>query len=298
VAESRGSGDRALRRVCAFLCLVALAAASGVFAASGDEFYDRLYTRGVSQFGQGNYAGAYSSLRLAAFGFVDDLARFETAQIYMAVSATRLKRESDARAAALRVVTAERIQRRYASLALPDALRKDFEDASKKLLTADQMGVLRGVGAGAPPPPPSKTIEITVPGPVLVNPPAPQPPQPKAAPSFTEAERALNSGDLAAAAGVYRALLDTPKLTHGAALRIAEGFYRARDFGGAIRAFERAGPIVAGEEQFHYYYAVALYETGRYAAAKRELQAALPYIEVTPDVDRYRSLIEQRAGTE
>ena len=33
-------------------------------------------------------------------------------------------------------------------------------------------------------------------------------------------------------------------------------------------------------------------ENGRYAESKRELQAALPFIEVTPDVQRYRVKIE------
>ena len=54
----------------------------------------------------------------------------------------------------------------------------------------------------------------------------------------------------------------------------------------------RAGTIGAGEEQYHYYYAVALYENGRYTESKRELMAALPFIEVTPDVERYRVKIE------
>ena len=87
-------------------------------------------------------------------------------------------------------------------------------------------------------------------------------------------------------------MLDSPQLSHASALRAAEGLYRSRDFAGAIRAFQKAGSIGAGEEQYHYYYAVALYENGRYAEAKRELQAALPFIEVTPDVQRYRVKIE------
>ena len=64
------------------------------------------------------------------------------------------------------------------------------------------------------------------------------------------------------------------------------------DFAGAARAFKRAGAIGSGEEQYHYSFAVALYETGRYAEAKRELAASLPYITVTEDVTRYRAKIE------
>jgi tetratricopeptide (TPR) repeat protein len=109
---------------------------------------------------------------------------------------------------------------------------------------------------------------------------------------LADADRAVNSGDLAAARSLYRSILDAPQISHATAIRVAEGLYRSRDFAGAIRAFERAGGIGKGEEQYHYYYAVALYESGRYAGAKRELRAALPFIEVTPDVERYRVKIE------
>lgn len=332
-----------VRKFWVWLSLVVLTATSA-FAASGDEFYDRLFNRGLSQFNEGSYANAYNSLRTAAFGLLEDVRRFETAEIYMTLSASRLRRESDARAAAQRVIAAERIERRYGSLSLPDAIRKEFDEAARTLLTADQVAFLHG---GAPAtstrPPAPQTTTITIPPPVIVpapqpkqtpprvDPPAPQPkavqpqpqptrpqpqpqpqviqpqpvasqpvapvPQPQpvrssAEPSLAEAERAVNSGDLATARTMYRAVIDAPQISHANALRAAEGLYRARDFAGAIRAFQRAGAIGAGEEQYHYYYAVALYENGRYAEAKRELQAALPFIEVTPDVQRYRVKIE------
>ena len=110
--------------------------------------------------------------------------------------------------------------------------------------------------------------------------------------SLADADRALNNGDLATARALYRSMLDAPQLSHANALRVAEGLYRSRDFAGTIRAFERGGTIGSGEEQYHYYYAVALYESGRYGQAKREMAAALPFIEVTPDVARYRMKIE------
>src|SRR5258706_15355311 len=95
-------------------------AGSSAFAASGDEFYDRLFSRGVAQFNEGNYAGAFASLKVAAFGLLEDVKRFETAEVYMTVSAMKLHHETDARAAALRVLAAERIDHRYASLPLSD----------------------------------------------------------------------------------------------------------------------------------------------------------------------------------
>ena len=98
--------------------------------------------------------------------------------------------------------------------------------------------------------------------------------------------------NLPAARAIYRELLAGNDIDHPTAVRIAEGLYRARDFPGAIQAFERAGALRRGEEPYHYYLAVALYESGRYDEARRELAAALPYIEVTPDVERYRARIE------
>jgi tetratricopeptide (TPR) repeat protein len=369
-----------------WLYLIALAAPSA-FAASGDEFYDRLYTRGVGQFAESNYAGAYASMKIAAFGYLENIPRFQTAEIYMTVAASKLRHDADARAAAVRVIAAERIEKRYASLSLPADLRKEFEDAARKLLTADNFAALRGGGTARPPQPQPqqapKTTEVTIPAPVLVSPPQPQPskpaptpvpkvttpapqpqprpvqpqpapvpatpaqvqaqpravqptpvptapvqvqtqprpaqptpvptapaqvqtqprpvpPQPQPQPArpvseagaLADADRAVNRGDLAAARTLYRSLLDAPQISHATALRVAEGLYRSRDFAGTIRAFERAGAIGKGEEQYHYYYAVALYESGRYAGAKRELRAALSFIEVTPDVERYRVKIE------
>lgn len=106
------------------------------------------------------------------------------------------------------------------------------------------------------------------------------------------ATRALNAAQLGEARRIYRELLDVRALSRETLLRVAEGLYRSRDFAGALQAFDRLGPLRAGEEPYQYYVAVANYETGNYAAAKRALDAALPYIEVTPDVARYRTKID------
>jgi tetratricopeptide (TPR) repeat protein len=109
---------------------------------------------------------------------------------------------------------------------------------------------------------------------------------------LTAAERGLNTGNLNDARRAYRELLAVPGLDHETLVRIAEGLYRARDFSSALSAFNRVGTLRRGEEPYRYYIAVALYETGDFARAKKELAAALPYIEVTPDVARYRVKIE------
>jgi hypothetical protein len=147
-------------------------------------------------------------------------------------------------------------------------------------------------------PAPQPKSPAPVPQPVV---PAPQPPAPApkmdpavrdVAASLADAQRAIDSGDVDRARSIYDALSGTPSLSHDAALHVAEGLYRVRDFAGAAKAFARAGAIGHGEEGYHYYYAVALYETGHYGDAKRELAAALPYVTMTPDVARYRAKIE------
>jgi tetratricopeptide (TPR) repeat protein len=124
-----------------------------------------------------------------------------------------------------------------------------------------------------------------------VTTPAPAPAPVDVLAACSEADRFLAAANLADARRIYRELLDTD-LSHEQALRVAEGLYRARDFAYALRAFERAGGLRKGEEPYRYYLAVAHYETGNHAAAKKELAAVLPYIEITPDVTRYRTLIE------
>ncbi len=68
--------------------------------------------------------------------------------------------------------------------------------------------------------------------------------------------------------------------------------YRSRDFSGALATFGRIGTLRRGEEPYRYYIAVAAYETGDYARAKKELASALPFIEITPDVARYQTRID------
>lgn len=109
---------------------------------------------------------------------------------------------------------------------------------------------------------------------------------------LAEADRALNSAQLPDARRRYRELLETPGLDRETILRITEGFYRARDFAGALASFRILGALRRGEEPYGYYHAVSLYETGAYDAARKELSAALPFIELTPDVVRYRAKIE------
>ena len=310
--------------------------------ASDDDFYQRLYQRGMTHFAAADYAAAFTELRSAAFGFVEKVEQFEIAQSYACVAAHRLGRDNDARDSLIRMASAEKLQPRYRTLKLPDAVRAEVNAVAATVLTAQEAALL-GVTAAAKPvvevPTPAKRPNVAVtappgsagvppaadnarpaaqpagkmpalPAPVPQPQPKPAPPQPVApasqpqppapttrpvrdvATSLADAQRAIASGDIARARSIYEALSSTPSLSHDAALRTAEGLYRVGDFAAAARAFAGAGAIGRGEEGYHYYYAVALYETGRYGEAKRELAAALPYIAVTADVARYRAKID------
>lgn len=399
-------------------------------AATPSEFYANLLRRGVAAYDGGRFEEAARSLRFAAFGYVDAIEPYQTAHAYLALAHDRLGESDRARESVRRILNAERIERRFARLALPAPVRSAFDKLASTILSAPELAALRGTG-DVPPAPATQTpvrttttptqttpstntatrpaqqqpaqqqpaqqqpaqqqparqqpvvsttvTERTAP-PVTVdrvdvevtrepatptqqprntttttttNPPAqqqparttpapatqqpvretattqPRPPTTTPAPAqqqparttpaptqqqprvttttprpatysatelatrFSSAERALVSANLNEARRLYREILASANGTdHATALRVAEGLYRARDFAGTISAFERAGALRRGEEPYRYYQAVAFYETGQYERARRELAAVLPYIEVTPDVERYRLKIQ------
>lgn len=134
------------------------------------------------------------------------------------------------------------------------------------------------------------------PAPASSSPPANPPAVPLTAGEVSErlreAEIAIEESRLPDARRIYGRLVSVPGLSRETLLRIAEGSYRSREFSTALDAFGRIGALQKGEEPFRYYIAVSLYELGRYEMAQAELQAALPFIELTPDVVRYRAKIE------
>lgn len=124
---------------------------AAAFAGFGDEFYEGLYARGMAHFRASEYQAAFSDLHLAAFGYVDQLDRFETAQAYAAIAANRLGNEAHTRGALAAIAKADGIQRHFRSIAISDALRAELQRAAALLLTSDERAVLRIAGQTQPP---------------------------------------------------------------------------------------------------------------------------------------------------
>jgi hypothetical protein len=119
------------------LALFVVLAAIPAFAQS---FYEARFQSGVVDFNRASYARAVDELRVAAFGRVDDIAAYETAEIYLAVAYDKLERVEDARLATVKVAQAEQIKAAYAALQLPAEVRTAFEQLLPVLLSREQLG--------------------------------------------------------------------------------------------------------------------------------------------------------------
>lgn len=333
---------------------------------------DQLLQRGVERYRAAKYGDAVTDLSAAAQAFLapekmqayvssgsfENLGQLETALVYLALAQSRQGRDDDARAAILRIATAERIAPTYAGLQL-GADKPEFETLSARLVSNTQIAT----SVGTPPPTPA----VLVPAP-MVSVPTPMPTQPSPPqPALAERERVINEmiaqerariegeaeeriaaiqrqADQRVAAAEHAAderiaairleveqqrtpvmppmtprqylgllrdattlaaqgqtgeanlmfnRLATSDAPREVVAEAAVGLYRTGAHRDAVEAFRRMGVFGRGEEDLRYYFAVALYETGTYAEARRELSCALPYIEATDDVTRYRVRIEQ-----
>src|SRR5947207_2790594 len=218
--------------------LIFLALALPLSAANdANDFYIALLHRGIGHVDAGQYETAERELRIAAFGLVDSIPNFETAQVYLAIVGDRTKNEADARRAAQRIIAADRIERRFGSLSLPAKVRADFDQIALKLLTSDQYAFLKGSPSAEPGAPamtpqnssapariPPQPVPIPKPPPAVVPAPTPVPqprtqpssppkPTPSPAPVFNVntqmaiADTALEHNDLATARKIYDQVL-------------------------------------------------------------------------------------------
>ncbi len=265
------------------------------FAAAGDDFYQRLFDRGMADFAIGDFDSALRELRSAAFGFVEQIEKLQTAEAYAAVAAHRLGRDADVRDVLLHIVAAETIEPHFRTIKLPDALRAEIESSAALLLTrkeATTLGVPAAVLDALPArattlvPTPTKRPNVAITAPSEAKPVPPS----GAELSLAQAQAAVDHGDDDRARVLYEEILNGTALTHEQSLRLADGLYALRDYKPAVTAFQRAGKLDRSLRRYHY--AVALFETGHIPEARAELAAALPFIEETPDVMLYRAKIE------
>jgi Flp pilus assembly protein TadD len=288
---------------------------------------------GLRAFRAGDYASAVVDLGAAASVSstdwqtyvarrqMDRLQSFEMALVYLALAQFRLGGEDEAHQTILRLLEAERIVPLYAGLPLQSDAA-EFETlvnalvpasglpANGQIAASDAMLPLPAVTPAAAPQPPA----TTQPAPVAAAPPQATAPPPTTQPqpvaristdddgaavraalnSLRQAQALADDGELDDANAIYtRLAVSSPREIVAAA---AVGLYRTGAYRDAVQGFRRLGTFGRGEEDLHYYFAVALYEAGEYEAARKELLCALPYIELTDEVARYRAKIEQSAA--
>jgi hypothetical protein len=126
----------------AALFVVLLTAAAAAFGATASDFYLGLLRRGIANYDAGRFEAAARELDLAAFGLIESVDHFETAKIYAALANDKLGRATEARSAAMRVVAAERVQRRFGQISLPNGVRTGFVAVARKHLTAPEVAAL------------------------------------------------------------------------------------------------------------------------------------------------------------
>jgi tetratricopeptide (TPR) repeat protein len=256
-------------------------------------------------------------------GRMPALPQFEEALVYLALSNAKLGRDPEARDAIERLLSAERIAPAYKTLALErDVL--EFEPLAARLvpevtLPGNEQLARLGVVPQPPAPLPQSSeieertalsraiqeqpVEHALPPIVPAVHPASQPSSPAfiARPpeslvtKLRRAQKAALNGDVDNAQFLFAQVASAPQASRSAIAAAATGLYRTSAYTEAVEAFKRLGPFARGEADLRYYDAVALYETGHYDDARRQLACALPYLETSDDVVLYRMKIEQTA---
>jgi hypothetical protein len=125
---------------------VALFLVIAAVPAFAQSFYEARFQSGVIDFNRAAYARAVDELRVAAFGSVDNIPSYETAEIYLTIAYDKLDRIEDARLSSVKVTQAEQISPAYAKLALPPDVRTAFEHLLPALLTREQLSNVPAFG--------------------------------------------------------------------------------------------------------------------------------------------------------
>ncbi|MBC7365069.1 MAG: hypothetical protein H5U07_11120 [Candidatus Aminicenantes bacterium] len=91
-----------------------------------DPFYLQLLEEGKSSFNNGDHENAFQSLKLAAFGFLDEPDLLGEALVYLTVTAYTLKRD-DQVTHYLKEIMRFKLTSRISASSLPPDLKKKFE---------------------------------------------------------------------------------------------------------------------------------------------------------------------------
>jgi hypothetical protein len=281
--------------------LVALLSILTAVPILAQNFYETRFQSGVVDFNRGAYARAADELRVAAFGRVDDIPSYITAEVYLAVTNDRLEHAEDARTAALKVLQAERITPSYAALKLPPDVRASFEQLLPALLTRDQLANVPAfarlaaqapaVQSGAPRPSrhtaivptPTKQPNVAVTAPRNDNKVEQQPPQPALDYGRLALER-VAAGDEAGArryAGLAFASDDTNPNAHAALAQIGRAHNAWNDVAEHY-AIVRTRRHLTDDETAAYL--IALVKIGRVADATGVRRTASNAVLARPDV--------------
>jgi hypothetical protein len=271
---------------------------------------DALLQRGIDSYRTDDDASAVRDLEAAAQGYLsteemqtytrtgrfENLQSFEKALVYLTLAQYRLGRENDARETVIRLTTAERIAPTFASLPLdPDAA--DFEAVAERLVPTAELPANEQLGRGDTPLTALPRVQAALPPVQPVEVPPAQPVveargQDAYLTSLRQAETYATNDQIELANEIYERIAHDTSAPREVLAQAAIGLYRTGAFLPGTEAFGRLVPFAKGEEDLRYYYAVALFEVGNFTESRRELACALPFIELTDDVVRYRTKIE------
>jgi tetratricopeptide (TPR) repeat protein len=293
--------------------LVALLSLLSAVPALAQNFYEARFQAGVIDFNRGAYARAADELRVAAFGRVDDIPSYITAEVYLAVTNDRLEHAEDARLAAMKVLQAERITPSYAGLKLPADVRASFEQLLPAVLTRDQLsnvpvfarlasqapavqtGAPRATRQTAVVPTPTKRPNVAVTAPKNDDKAESQPPQPALDYGRLALERA-SAGDEAGArryADLAFAADDTNANAHAALGQIGRAHNSWSDVAEHYAVVRTRRRLTDDETAA---YLIALIKTGHVADAMGVRRTASNAVLSRPDVRDALQTIEPKAA--
>jgi len=217
------------------------------------------------EYQRGQFAAAAQDLRIAAFGLVDTIPDYETAQVYALLANEKLGRRNEAAAAAEKILQADGIQRSYATLPLDASIRSEFETALRSLVTPERLtksGFFAPRAATAPQPAPVPRAPLSV---------TPQPLPPPAPRQLTAAERAAaawQAGDYATAQQLAQSAVADDYVNALAQTVLARLGWRANDWNAVVDHYGvvRTRRRLTNEENAEFY--VAMLRSGRSADAE------------------------------